>query len=493
MPDLPDLPFLLWRTPPGLELALGQEGVPFEVLESLHPGRVRRARFVLFDGQQPEARAILRVLTREQAAIDISGLREGLTRDPFEELVDHRDGPHRWEWNGLRLEERIARVDRRRVRERLVRRLRDRVHKVGGVWARLAPYPAPYRSAFNFRVDLDEPYPGDYFAFAEQRKPVEDCTTHFLSTAAYGADRRVLDDLRGRDVQSHGHFHVVPRDPLANRRNLLRAHQILADAGLEPTGFAAPEGRWNAGLDEVLEELGYRYSSDFSIGRDDFPFHPWRGGRFSKVLQVPVHPVCEGLFLLAGQEDGEAIGDYYGEAVRRRLSAGEPAFVYGHPERRLGRMPEILERVAREVERFDLVWRVTLTEFAAWWDYKLSRRWRVYRDSEGRLEVDLDGWDRRYPLTLEIFRGEHAARVPLRGPRTIVPGSGLAFEKLRLRVDGPEPTPFRPPFSVRSALRKALDWDTVTPLNEMHADSLMGHVRKGLRAIRDHRPRGANQ
>ena len=33
----------------------------------------------------------------------------------------------------------------------------------------------------------------------------------------------------------------------------------------------------------------------------------WRGGRFSQVLQVPVHPICEGLFLEAGVQDSEII------------------------------------------------------------------------------------------------------------------------------------------------------------------------------------------
>ena len=98
--------------------------------------------------------------------------------------------------------------------------------------------------------------------------------------------------------------------------NLERAHRILCSSGIEPVGFAGPHGRWRASLDEQLEDLGYLYSSDFQIGYDDFPFYPWRGDRFSRVLQIPVHPVCEGLFLDAGVDDPELIGEYFRQVDR---------------------------------------------------------------------------------------------------------------------------------------------------------------------------------
>ena len=45
------LPLLLWRTPPGLELVLAQEGVPFEAVKEAHPLALHGGRFVLFDGR----------------------------------------------------------------------------------------------------------------------------------------------------------------------------------------------------------------------------------------------------------------------------------------------------------------------------------------------------------------------------------------------------------------------------------------------------------
>ena len=54
---LASLPLLLWKTPPGLELILAQEGVPFETVKDPHPLSFRAGRFVLFDGQTARPRA----------------------------------------------------------------------------------------------------------------------------------------------------------------------------------------------------------------------------------------------------------------------------------------------------------------------------------------------------------------------------------------------------------------------------------------------------
>ena len=54
-PMLASLPLLLWKTPPGLELILAQEGVPFETVKDPHPYSFRGGRFVLFDGRAATA------------------------------------------------------------------------------------------------------------------------------------------------------------------------------------------------------------------------------------------------------------------------------------------------------------------------------------------------------------------------------------------------------------------------------------------------------
>lgn len=477
------LPFLLWKTPPGLELILAQEGVAFEVVRDPHPFAFRGGRFVLFDGRRETPAATRALLTAGHVAIDVDAFRKGEGVDPFDALVDDRPMRAEWDVGGFTLRERVARRPKVLIRERIIGRLREEVLARDGVWLRLAPFPHPFRSAFNLRVDLDEPLPDDYFRFAKARRPLDDCTTHFVSTAAYQAEREAMADLAGRDAQSHGHHHHVYRDGEANLRNLERADRVLRARGFHVEGFAAPHGRWNAGLDDAMEALGYSYSSDFQLGYDDLPFFPWRGDRFSTVLQVPVHPICEGLFLDAGAVDGLPVAAHLAAVVAEKADAGEPAFVYGHPERRLGRMPEVLAALTSALERRPLVWRTTLTEMARWWRWRASRKWLAIARGPGRVEVQFDEWSDERPLALEVFRGGFRALLPLSGPRTVIDLDSSAFERVPVpaRRAARPPEPDRRPDSWRQLARRAIDWETVTPIDEIPESSLSDRVKKGLR------------
>ncbi len=479
--SLPVLPLLLWDTPPGLELALGQEGVPFRHVPDPHPLAFRGGRFVLYDGRRVSAAKVRSRLSAEHVAIDIDDFRKDEALDPFLALIDTRATLARWELPGVDVCERVGRNNKAAIRQRLVDGIRRNVVASGGVWARLSSYPFPYHSAFNFRADLDETHLDDYARFARARRRVDDCCTHFVSTHAYGEHPGVLQDLLRFDTQSHGHFHVIYRDPEANRRNLSRAHDVLVESGFEPLGFAAPHGRWNHGLDRVIEELGYVYSSDFQLGYDDLPFFPWVGDRFSKVLQVPIHPVCEGIFFDAGATRGRAVADHLTSVVRAKIDACEPAFVYGHPERRLARYPEILAALEAEIVGRPLVWRVTLSEFALWWRWRAQRAWSLIDKGEGGFEIQFEEWNAEYPIGLEVVRGSHVARVPVESPRTTLRLDQLAYERRSPRAEIPLPTPILRPLSLRAAVRSALDWETVTPLNELPAASLADRVKRGLR------------
>jgi hypothetical protein len=476
------LPLLLWKTPPGLELILAQEGVPYEVVRDPHPFVFRGGRFILYDGRAVSHASLAASLTPANVAIDIDMLRRGESCDPFAALVDTRAARASWIVGFRKLSERVSRHDKGRIRRRLIGRLRQVVTAAGGVWIRLSPFPHPYRSAFSFRADLDEPSADDYFRYAAARTPLADCSTHFVSTHAYAHHPAVLRDLKEYDTQSHGHFHHIYRDPEANRINLERAHRILASFGFESTGFAAPHGRWTAGLDDALEEFGYLYSSDFQLGYDDFPFFPWKGDRFSRVLQIPVHPVCEGLFLEAGLADGQTIGEHLAGAVAARLDAGELAIAYGHPERRLGRLPEVLRILAGTVESSSLVWRATFADLARWWRWRAERRWLVIPREDHRLEIQFSEWDPEYDMALEIHRGDFFCSVPVTGPRMTLGLSGLAYQ----RSGGSRPLPDPPEIersapSLKQAIRTAIDWETVTPIADIPRSSLPNRVKRGLR------------
>jgi hypothetical protein len=159
--------------------------------------------------------------------------------------------------------------------------------------------------------------------------------------------------------------------------------------------------------------------------------------------------------------------------------------VYGHPERRLGRMPGVLASIARAVEAEPLVWRASFSEIARWWRWRAERRWLLIpRDGE-RLEVQFHEWDTEYPFALEIHRGRFHCSMPVTGPRMSLGMAGLVYERRFSDLPATAPPVIEhEAVTVKAAVRAALDWETVTPLEEIPRSSLSNRVKRGLRWLK---------
>ena len=59
----------------------------------------------------------------------------------------------------------------------------------------------------------------------------------------------------------------------------------------------------------------------------------------------------------------------------------------------------------------------------------------------------------------------------------------LAYERrdVRPHLPAPVPAPRSPSLKLKAAVRQALDWETVTPLHDLPANTLLARVKKGLR------------
>ena len=264
--------------------------------------------------------------------------------------------------------------------------------------------------------------PEDYHRFALTSQSAGRLLHAFREHARLRQPARGARRPERHDTQSHGHYHYVYRDPESNYHNLERADRLLEAAGFEPSGFAGPHGRWNPGLDDALESLGYEYSSDFQLGYDDFPFFPWKAGRFSRVLQVPVHPVCEGLFLDLGIPDSRVVANYLCRVVAAKMQGGEPALVYGHPERRLGKMPEILIALHRLAAKAiaGLADHLDRTGAAVALARRPASTWSC-PGTDNQFEIQFEDWDDEVPAGhRDPARRLHCLVASLLVPRTLI-------------------------------------------------------------------------
>ena len=190
-------------------------------------------------------------------------------------------------------------------RGRLIARLREAVIGGGGVWIRLAAVSVSriVRPSASGPTSM-RPVPEDYHRFAAARRSLDGCCTHFVSTHAYTHHQSVLADLRQHDTQSHGHFHHVYREPEPNRAqpgasapDPLRARDSSRSAfagAARPLAAAA----WTTSSRTWAISIRPTFNSATTIFRSI----PGKATGSRGCLQIPVHPVCEGLFLEAGVE-----------------------------------------------------------------------------------------------------------------------------------------------------------------------------------------------
>lgn len=392
-----------------------------------------------------------------------------------------------WAWReaGIDIRESIVRTP---IGQAVIERLKQHVIAHGVPWIRLAPWPASYDGAFNFRFDLDEPELHDWKRVVRivDAAGIEPGVTWFLCTRAAQTIPESLSLLAGRDVQSHGHWHHVHADdPGLNRSNLARADRFLRDAKFRPTGFAAPGGRIVPDLAALLISHGYHYLA----GLGELSGTPVRTSA-DGLHHMHALPVCEGAFLEAGIDSVETIVAGYLAAAGRAISRDRPVFWFGHPDRRLGRKPEILEELLQATHSFGRLWHVGLGSYSEWLHVRNRMRVTVHRspDRPGLLNLSWYSDGRLLPApALWIEAGNDRWIVSCDNPNG-VSRLNLAAEKatpVPLPVPEPDSWPFAADSGWRSRLRTALDWERETPVEVLRGGPPSRRVKGWLRRATD--------
>jgi hypothetical protein len=261
----------------------------------------------------------------------------------------------------------------------------------------------------------------------------------------------------------------------------------LRKAGIEPSGFVAPHGQFNDGLLTALMELGISHSSEFGLAYDELPALVGT----SNLLEIPIHPICLGLFLdaAARQRDAgdepspaaaaQAAMEHFEHVARTRYRLGEPIFLYGHPDGRLGRHPEVLRHVLGMVANFATLWKTTLSDVNAWWRARAGVELAVTRTSDGFL-VTAPRLAPPYRLAIEYWRGRHVAVIPLEEPSVRLVPSALAYEG-RMAEPMVQPVRIDEPEGLRGHIRRMIDWERVTPVEEIPTSTWRNVAKRTLR------------
>ena len=512
--ELSLLPLELNTVAPGLELALAQEGISavsssdWESQRKKYPSIMsERGKFLLYDSSMAGYQSVCRSCVPGQKMIDVSVLRRGWDTDPFQALIDIQTRRGGWRINTNLVTEMVSRYPKGAIRRKLLKALRRKIEDEGGIWLCVSPYPYPYRSAFNFRIDYDEYQAVDFTSIVKQCDTLQSLTSHYVCASAFQQQPQVLDALKDFDVGGHGWIHRTYRDRMQNYGNIQRGMEWLQDQNLDVDGFVSPHGIWNRGLGCVLEDLGIRFSSEFGLAHDELPFFPYmescfsgrllssdepveflrpqsssvHSGYFSSVLQLPVHPVCLGVLLEAGICDPSIIAEYFFSVVERKFQEGSPAFLYGHPTRRLGQWPVVISTAYRVAQQYPQMWKTTLRNFAQWW-HQRNRLCPVVNRKRDGYEVFVNTSSQKWTAAVQFWCGDKVALIPLESTRQLLCPEFLDFQSCcsHNEADG---VPQSVPISWKTKLRNWLEIESMSEINQKRISRVSQFFTKSQRSM----------
>jgi peptidoglycan/xylan/chitin deacetylase (PgdA/CDA1 family) len=263
--------------------------------------------------------------------------------------------------------ETVAEVSSGEIRKLIINCLRILYKHQNLYYLHLWYYPATCASVFTFRVDTDFSAWDNIQTVIRLAQDNELSFTWFVNTKA---QKDYLPDFpevqkSGQDIQLHCFLHNVFSDYVHNRDNIAKGKELLKSVGIEPVGFAAPFGEWNEDLAQVLEDFDFRYSSEFTLAYDDLPFNPVVLEHNSKVLQIPVHPICVGRLLQAGFDYNQILL-YFKRYINLGYQTREPIMIYDHPHR-IHQIPQVFDEIFKNVKDLKNIWITNYTQLAQWW------------------------------------------------------------------------------------------------------------------------------
>ncbi|MBF0543027.1 MAG: polysaccharide deacetylase family protein [Candidatus Riflebacteria bacterium] len=314
-------------------------------------------------------------------------------------------------FNGFKLKRPFEKVSsansgyfRHLYRKEIKRKLFERGMPYIHIWY----YPSNYKSVFSFRVDTDSSRREDCEAVFHLAQKNKIHLTWFIDVAARNGDLSDLPGMSvsGEDIQLHCFNHQIFADKESVFNDIRNAYEKLESVRIHPSGYAAPYGVWSENLNAVLEELNFIYSSEFSLAHDDFPYFPLLSSRISRILQVPIHPICLSILAKASFTHGE-MKSYFQRIIKEKYVRRQPIMLYGHPLNEMVKYQDILDFVFSQVSSRPKIWKPSYTEFAQWWIFRNGVRFTIRNELYG-FEVKTDVEDKRLMLRIEFPNGEEA-------------------------------------------------------------------------------------
>ena len=238
-------------------------------------------------------------------------------------------------------------------------------------------FPGLAEQLFLFRVDTDFGTREEIAVLSDVTKTWEIPTTWFLHVAAHEAWLQDFPHAEADELAAHGYEHNATTALVFNTRNIKQAVDRMKQNGIRPGGFTAPYGYWNPALAKAIASFQFRYSSEFALSYNHYPFFVESYDADPPLLQISVHPICIGSFRRTKVSD-EAMSSYFMDIITRFEALHEPVALYHHPkDEHHGVLNEIFSYITKKP-----FYTSTFIAFANWWRQRHQASFKAAWDGE---------------------------------------------------------------------------------------------------------------
>lgn len=268
--------------------------------------------------------------------------------------------------------ERVSSVSKGSVRHIIYNALKVLFHKKELPFLHLWNFPNVQQTIFSFRVDTDSASKSDIETLYQICKKNNISATWFLDVKSHENWIDYFSKMENQEIGYHCYNHRNYSDSHSNHKNLEHGLSVLKNVCINPKGYASPFGEWDFQLEQLIEEMGFEYSSEFGCTYDDLPFFPYINDYFSNVLQIPIHPISTRRLFLAKHTEEQML-EYYLQVMQQKLFLNEPIIFYHHP---IHEHFEVFDQIFKEVNKKNIPV-MNFYDFNLWWHKRLNVKWNA--------------------------------------------------------------------------------------------------------------------
>lgn len=344
--------------------------------------------------------------------------------------------------------ERVARRTRMPLRQMLQSHMEFLHHHRGLPFIHKWFYPRDEQSIATFRIDSDKGSKAEIDEIYTLSERYAVPTTWFLDVKSHEAWLDHFRTFGDQEIAVHCYEHIIYNSALLNKENFGKALMLLRKNGLDAVGIAAPTGAWNSAVGTAIQELGFRYSSEFSYDYDDLPSFPRLNGIRSPAVQLPVHPTCIGTMRREKMSEQEMVR-YFMSVIDRKRALREPVCLYHHPGHRTN---SVIEEVFQYIHSASIRM-LSYTHYADWWKRRDACRVHTTVSPDGFRFTSTDAADDTF-VRITSADGREAYTAPA---GTVAPGR-LVYRTVPFPPPAPRDIMRTRAWRTGHYLQNALDW-----------------------------------